>query len=214
MVLSKRNITILTRDRSAMTLMLAAAPAVGSLDLLLALVMGRTPFNFTGGDAANGAITLFLMTIYALLVGGMSQMREFVKESDIYKRERLVNLRILPYVMSKVWVALLLAFLAGIGVYRTALPGLQDACGSCDFCRNIFHPCVGSDDRHDARVARFGNCAQCRLSTADDDHVDRALDRVEWCARSDPSGRQFGCLHAVGIPGTAWNCWDGFGCSR
>jgi ABC-type multidrug transport system ATPase subunit len=110
MVLSKRNITILTRDRSAMTLMLAAAPAVGSLDLLLALVMGRTPYNFTGGDAANGAITLFLMTIYALLVGGMSQMREFIKESDIYKRERLVNLRILPYVMSKVWVALLLAF--------------------------------------------------------------------------------------------------------
>ena len=37
-------------------------------------------------------------------------MREFVKEADIYRRERLVNLRILPYVTSKVWVALLLAF--------------------------------------------------------------------------------------------------------
>jgi hypothetical protein len=37
-------------------------------------------------------------------------MREFVKESDIYKRERLVNLKIFPYVTSKVWVALLLAF--------------------------------------------------------------------------------------------------------
>jgi hypothetical protein len=72
--------------------------------------MGRTPFAFKGGNAATGAVTLFLMTIYALLVGGMSQMREFVKETDIYKRERLVNLRIFPYVMSKVWVALLLAF--------------------------------------------------------------------------------------------------------
>jgi hypothetical protein len=50
------------------------------------------------------------MTIYCLLVAGLSQMREFVKEEDIYKRERLVNLKIIPYVASKVWVALLLAF--------------------------------------------------------------------------------------------------------
>ena len=110
LVLSKRNITILTRDRSSLILMLAAAPGVGALDLLLAQVMGKAPFAYAGGDAASGGITLFLLTIYALLVGGMSQMREFVKESDIYKRERLVNLRIFPYVMSKVWVALILAF--------------------------------------------------------------------------------------------------------
>lgn len=114
LVLSRRNLTILTRDRSSLTLMLGAAWAVGALDILLAMIMGRAPFAFKGGDAANGAITLFLMTVYALLVGGMSQMREFVKEGDIYKRERLVNLRILPYVMSKVWVALLLAFWQGL----------------------------------------------------------------------------------------------------
>ena len=36
-------------------------------------------------------------------------MREFVKETDIYKRERLVNLKIFPYVASKIWVAVLLA---------------------------------------------------------------------------------------------------------
>jgi hypothetical protein len=109
-VISKRNITILIRDRSTLTIMLAAAPAVGALDLFLAPVMGKAPFSYLGGNAANGGITLFLMTIFALLVGGMSQMREFVKEAEIYKRERLVNLRILPYVTSKVWVALILAF--------------------------------------------------------------------------------------------------------
>ncbi len=109
-ILSKRNITILTRDRSSLILMLAAAPAVGMLDLLLASLMGKAPFNFMGGDPGDGSLTLFLLTIYALLVGGMSQMREFVKEADIYRRERLVNLRILPYVASKVWVALILAF--------------------------------------------------------------------------------------------------------
>ncbi|PWB71460.1 MAG: ABC transporter ATP-binding protein [Anaerolineales bacterium] len=114
LVLSKRNVTIILRDRSSLTLMLIAAPGVGALDLVLAPVMGKAPFSFQDGNAANGGITLFLLTLFALLVGGMSQMREFVKESDIYKRERLVNLQILPYVTSKVWVAMLLAFYQGL----------------------------------------------------------------------------------------------------
>jgi ABC-type multidrug transport system ATPase subunit len=109
-VLSGRNIKILTRDRSSLILMLLAAPLVAMLDFVIAPLMGRAPFNYIDGDAANASITLFLLTIYALLVGGLSQMREIVKESDIYKRERLVNLRIFPYVTSKIWVAALLAF--------------------------------------------------------------------------------------------------------
>jgi hypothetical protein len=40
-------------------------------------------------------------------------MREFVKESEIYRRERLVNLKVLPYVLSKIWVAVLMALYQG-----------------------------------------------------------------------------------------------------
>lgn len=109
-VLSARNLRILIRDRSSLILMLLAAPLVSCLDFIIAPLMGRTPFDYNTGNAGNGSITLFLMTIYCLLVAGLSQMREFVKEEDIYKRERLVNLKIIPYVASKVWVALLLAF--------------------------------------------------------------------------------------------------------
>jgi len=65
--------------------------------------------DFTTGLFANVMITLFLLTVYGVMVGGISQMREIVKEKDVYKRERLVNLKILPYVLSKVWVAILLA---------------------------------------------------------------------------------------------------------
>ncbi len=110
MILSARNLKILTRDRSSLILMLIAAPLVAMLDMIIAPLMGADPFNVNTGNASNAAITLFLMTIYCLLVAGLSQMREFVKEADIYKRERLVNLKILPYVGSKVWIALLLAF--------------------------------------------------------------------------------------------------------
>ena len=109
-ILSARNLKILTRDRSSLILMLVAPPLVGMLDFIIAPLMGREPFDYMTGDAYNGAITLFLLTVYCLLVGGLSQMREFVKEAEIYKRERLVNLKIFPYVSSKVWVALLLAF--------------------------------------------------------------------------------------------------------
>lgn len=109
-VLSARNIKILTRDKFALGLMLATAPLVSLLDVVLAAVMGRDPFSFQDGDIARVMITLFLMTIYGVMVGGISQMREIVKEADIYRRERLVNLKILPYVMSKIWVAALLAF--------------------------------------------------------------------------------------------------------
>lgn len=109
-ILSARNIKILTRDRFALGLMLATAPIVSLLDVILSLVMSRNPFSFSEGDMAQVLITTFLLTIYGIMVGGISQMREIVKEQEIYKRERLVNLQILPYVMSKIWVAALLAF--------------------------------------------------------------------------------------------------------
>jgi hypothetical protein len=108
-ILSARNIKILTRDRTSLILMLLAAPLVAMLDLVIAPLMGRAPFDYIDGDAANASITLFLLTIYCLLVGGLAQMREIVKEADVYKRERLVNLKIFPYVASKIWVAVLLA---------------------------------------------------------------------------------------------------------
>ncbi len=109
LILSARNVKILTRDRFALGLMLATAPVVSLLDVILAVVLGRNPFAFQNGEMANVMITLFLLTIYGVMVGGISQMREIVKEQDVYKRERLVNLQILPYVLSKIWVAGLLA---------------------------------------------------------------------------------------------------------
>ncbi len=79
------------------------------LDVLLAIILGRDLFSFYDGDAANAIVSVFQPIIFAIMIGGLSQMREFVKELEIFKRERLVNLKVLPYVMSKVWVAVLLA---------------------------------------------------------------------------------------------------------
>ncbi|MGZ8184741.1 MAG: ABC transporter ATP-binding protein, partial [Methylobacter sp.] len=46
LILSARNLKILTRDRAGLILMLVTAPLVSLLDVILSLVMGRTPFDF------------------------------------------------------------------------------------------------------------------------------------------------------------------------
>jgi ABC-type multidrug transport system ATPase subunit len=110
LIFSSRNLKILTRDRFSLILMLVAAPLVGLLDVVLSFAIGSDPYNPVTGNMADVITTIFILTVYGVLVGALSQMREFVKERDIYKRERLVNLKILPYVLSKVWVAVILAF--------------------------------------------------------------------------------------------------------
>lgn len=108
-ILSSRNVKILTRDRVSLLLMLASAPLIAMLDVLLSLILGRNLFDHVDGNMENALITLFQPGTLAVMVGALAMMREFVKETDIYKRERLVNLKVLPYVGSKLWVAALLA---------------------------------------------------------------------------------------------------------
>jgi ABC-type multidrug transport system ATPase subunit/predicted component of type VI protein secretion system len=108
-ILSSRHLKILTRDRVSLILMLGAAPLVSLLDVLIAAVSGGNPYDFTDGSFSDILQSFFLLLIFAVFVGGLSQMREIVKENDIYKRERLVNLKILPYVFSKIWVAAIVA---------------------------------------------------------------------------------------------------------
>jgi energy-coupling factor transporter ATP-binding protein EcfA2 len=109
LILSSRNIRILTRDRVSLILMLGAAPLVSLLDVLIAFLVGGNQFDFVEGSFEDIMMSFFLIIIFAVFVGGLSQMREIVKENEIYKRERLVNLKIAPYVFSKVWIAVLLA---------------------------------------------------------------------------------------------------------
>jgi hypothetical protein len=50
-----------------------------------------------------------MLIIVTLLVGSLGSVREIVKEQAIYRRERMVSVRVLPYVMSKVSIGLVYA---------------------------------------------------------------------------------------------------------
>lgn len=108
-ILSARNLRIISRDRASLVLMLLTAPLISLLDFILAIGLGRSLFAFEDGNLNNVIISLVVLINNGIMVAGLSQMRELVKERDIYRRERLVNLRLLPYIMSKVWLAALLA---------------------------------------------------------------------------------------------------------
>ncbi len=55
----------------------------------------------SGGDAQK---VLFIMAFAAVLFGCVSGAREIVKEANIYRRERAVDLGIIPYMFSKIAV--------------------------------------------------------------------------------------------------------------
>jgi len=108
-ILSGRNLKIMTRDRFSLALLVLTAPLLASLDFILASGVGRRPTGFSEGNFNNVVITLIVLTNTSILVGGLAFMRELVKEREIYKRERMVNLHLSSYILSKVWIALLLA---------------------------------------------------------------------------------------------------------
>jgi ABC-type multidrug transport system ATPase subunit len=111
MILSARNLNILFQDKVSLALMLAIAPAIGMMDF----IWGGNLFDPVEGDAGKIITMWFMAGLITVLVGAISSVREIVKEIEIYKRERAVNLKIAPYVLSKVWIGIVL------GVYQAAV---------------------------------------------------------------------------------------------
>ena len=110
LILSRRNLNILIRDRASLILMLAIAPILGVLDLF---IWKHEMFDIKDGDPGQVMTMLFTTALFAVMVGSLATMREIVKEQDIYKRERTIGLQIIPYIFSKIWVAVILALYQG-----------------------------------------------------------------------------------------------------
>lgn len=95
-ILTQRYGELLWRDRVNLVLLLAQAPIVG---LLLSFV---TPADiYTPSQLGSTEQVLFLFSLAAIWFGTINAAREIVKERPVYLRERMVNLRVWPYVLSK-----------------------------------------------------------------------------------------------------------------
>ncbi len=116
-VLSARYMDIIRSDRMNLLLMFLIAPILGAMDLI---AWQRDIFDAQTGNAAHAMVMLFFSAIIPFLVGALSSVREIVKEKAVYQRERAVNLRIIPYLSSKVAIAFLFAL-----YHAAALLGLK-----------------------------------------------------------------------------------------
>ena len=116
-ILSVRNMKILFQDRVSLAMILLLAPILG----LMSAIWGRDIYHDVEGNLEFVMGLWFMSSVVAMLVGAMSSVREIVKESDIYKRERAVGLKIIPYIFSKMWLGFIMALYQGGVILGIAL---------------------------------------------------------------------------------------------
>jgi ABC transport system ATP-binding/permease protein len=125
--LSERYIGLVTRDRMNVLILLAQAPIIALLTVVLATrnILQTTAQPLQPGGFPpdmNAQATLFIMVCSAVWFGTINSAREIVKEEPIYRRERAIGLRVGPYIWSKVVVlgalvavqSFLLLFIVGL----------------------------------------------------------------------------------------------------
>lgn len=105
-VLLERYAHLLLSDRTNLTLLLGQAPLIA---LILAFLFPADLFRLDqelNGESkfpiVDGPTVLFTMMVSCILFGVINACREVVKERSILERERLVNLGLGPYLLSKV----------------------------------------------------------------------------------------------------------------
>jgi ABC-type multidrug transport system ATPase subunit len=104
-ILTRRYLDLTLQDRRNLLILLLQAPIIALLLLLVA-----RPDALTGAQAADvlqrgeAKKVLFMLATVSVWFGIINAAREIVKEQPIYERERLVNLKIAPYLASKVGV--------------------------------------------------------------------------------------------------------------
>ncbi|MGQ9467897.1 MAG: FHA domain-containing protein, partial [Anaerolineae bacterium] len=120
LVLTCRYLSLVMRDHLLLTVLLAVMPIIGLLLLLIAephWLVGNSPAEIErqlAGVSVGQSVSynvvgksqtlLLMMSLASVLLGLFSSAYEIVKERSIYLRERMVTLRIVPYLASKVAV--------------------------------------------------------------------------------------------------------------
>lgn len=103
-LLTSRQLHVMWGDKKSLAVLLLQAPLIGLTTLVS---LGNPTFDTVLGDAAAAMTSLFIMVIVVMLFGTVNTAREITKEAPIYKRERMVNLRLAPYIGSKILIVIL-----------------------------------------------------------------------------------------------------------
>ena len=117
-VLTQRSLSVLFSDPITLLLMLLLLPLTGTLQLIIGskdVLTGNLSILADPVAAAKAAIEnyvpyaktntfVFVMGLEAVLTGLFVPSNDFVKERSVFLRERMVNLKVFPYLMSKAFI--------------------------------------------------------------------------------------------------------------
>jgi ABC-type multidrug transport system ATPase subunit/ABC-type multidrug transport system permease subunit len=147
LALVKRNVFVKLRDRAQSVVLLAQAPLFALLVVLAIYPIQSPPPAAAGfGELAEKLpIVHFLMVIAAIWFGCNNAARDIVGEWTIYKRERMVTLKLLSYVFSKLTVLFVLCVFqcASLLLVVAAFCNLHSNLG-LDFCVLLLASMIGS----------------------------------------------------------------------
>jgi hypothetical protein len=94
--LTRRYMEVLSRDKFNLLILFAQAPIIAFLTYLVV------------GDTLPRDFPYFVLGLVALWFGTSVASREIIRERAVYTRERMVNLGLMPYVGSKIFVLALI----------------------------------------------------------------------------------------------------------
>ena len=106
-ILSSRYLKLTLVDKQRFFFLMIQAPIIA---LLLGLVADRDAFEYY----ETSKEVIFTIASSAVWIGLLNSIQEITKESVIYKRERTVNLKLFPYMMSKLLVLGLLGLIQSV----------------------------------------------------------------------------------------------------
>ena len=111
LALMRRNVLVKVRDRAQSAILLAQAPFFAVLVCMIGSPLHADRFD----ELAQKLPSIhFLLAIAAIWFGCNNAARDIVGEWTVYRRERMVTLKLIPYVISK------LAVLFGLCVFQCA----------------------------------------------------------------------------------------------
>jgi len=105
--LTRRYFEVLTRDKFNLLILFGQAPIIAFLTYLV--VGANAPRDFP----------YFVLALVSIWFGTSVASREIIRERAVYTRERMVNLRLLPYVGSKLFVLAVIVSLQCIALYAS-----------------------------------------------------------------------------------------------
>lgn len=105
--LSRRYLEVLSADKFNLLILFGQAPIIAMLTYLV--VGSKAPRDFI----------YFVLALVSLWFGTSVAAREIIRERAVYKRERMVNLRLLPYVGSKILVLMMIVGLQCLLLFGT-----------------------------------------------------------------------------------------------